>query len=48
MLIKSDKVLSYKINLLNMKISSINKLDLINMSSLKTIVIINNEEFLIY
>ena len=48
MLIKLDKILKYKITSLNIKISLINKLDLINMSSLITIVITNNKEFLIY
>ena len=42
MLIKSDKILEHKITLLNIK------LDLINMFSFMTIVIINNKEFLVY
>ena len=48
MLIKSDKVLEYKITLLNVKIDLIDKLDLINMLSLITAVMINTKESLIY
>ena len=47
-LIKLDKILEYKIALLNMKIDLINKLDLINISSLMTVVIINNKESFVY
>ena len=48
MLIKLDKVLEHKITLLNIKISLINKLDLINISSSITTVMTKIEESLIY
>ena len=48
MLIKLDKILKHKITLLNMKIDLINKLDLINISSLITAVVINNKKSSIY
>ena len=48
MLIKSDKVLKYKITLLNIKLSLLNEWDLINISSFMTTVMTNNEELLIY
>ena len=48
MLIKLDKILKYKITLLNVEIDLWNKSDLMNMWSIMTTVIINDKEFIIY
>ena len=48
MLIELDKVFKHEITLLNIKIDLINKLNLINISSFITAVMINNKESLIY